>query len=430
MTSTGSGKTPDITKNGLRPVDSNQTVSSHDVAQKLTAARTRLILDKPFLGALVLRLPLIENSQWCQTTATDARAIYYNQRYLSELSLSQVQFVLAHEALHCGLSHFARREHRDRKRWDVACDHAVNQLLAADNLEPPPAALFDESYAGMSAEEIYPCIEADDNEEPMDQHLYDPQLNDNNTSSDNTPTDQLTTAPEDASPGDSSEVDVRRNNRPPPLSNTERDRLNTKWQQRLAGAAQQAEQAGKLNKSIARMLQRLLQPSIPWRAMLSRFMSSAARIDYNLTRPSQRREGDAILPSLHTRQIDVAVAIDTSGSVKQEELDVFLTELNAIKGSMNARITLLACDAVLDENCPWIFEPWDPLKLPPQLSGGGTTDFNPIFDWLTANILRPDLLIYFTDGKGHFPDTPPSLPVLWLVKGSAGVPWGQRIQLN
>ena len=430
MTSSGADKTPDITKNGLRPVDSNQTVSSHDVEQKLTAARTRLILDKPFLGALVLRLPLIENSQWCQTTATDARAIYYNQTYLSELSLSQVQFVLAHEALHCGLSHFARREHRDRKRWDVACDHAVNQLLAADNLEPPPAALFDESYAGMSAEEIYPCIEADDNEEPMDQHLYDPQLNDNNTSSDNTPTDQLTTAPEDASPGDSSEVDVRRNNRPPPLSNTERDRLNTKWQQRLAGAAQQAEQAGKLNKSIARMLQRLLQPSIPWRAMLSRFMSSAARIDYNLTRPSQRREGDAILPSLHTRQIDVAVAIDTSGSVKQEELDVFLTELNAIKGSMNARITLLACDAVLDENCPWIFEPWDPLNLPPQLSGGGTTDFNPVFDWLTANILRPDLLIYFTDGKGHFPDTPPSLPVLWLVKGSAGVPWGQRIQLN
>ena len=264
----------------------------------------------------------------------------------------------------------------------------------------------------------------------MDQHLYDPQLNDNDTSGHSTSADQQTSEPEDASPGDSSEVEVRRNNRPLPLSNTERDRLNIKWQQRLAGAAQQAEQAGKLNKSIARMLQRLLQPSIPWRAMLSRFMSSAARIDYNLTRPSQRREGDAILPSLHTRQIDVAVAIDTSGSVKQEELDVFLTELNAIKGSMNARITLLACDAVLDENCPWIFEPWDPLNLPPQLSGGGTTDFNPVFDWLTANILRPDLLIYFTDGKGHFPDTPPSLPVLWLVKGSAGVPWGQRIQLN
>ena len=164
-------KNPDITTNGLRPVDSNSIESTTDVSQKLTAARTRLILDKPFLGALVLRLPLVENNQWCQTSATDARSIYYNHNYLSELTLTQAQFVLAHEALHCGLSHFARREHREKKRWDVACDHAVNQLLAEDNLEPPPGALFDNKYAGMSAEEIYPCIEAEDNEEPMDQHL-------------------------------------------------------------------------------------------------------------------------------------------------------------------------------------------------------------------------------------------------------------------
>ena len=414
MTSTN--KTPDITVSGLRPLDSTDAGSATDVEQKLTAARTRLILDKPFLGALVLRLPLIENNQWCQTSATDARSIYYNHSYIGELSLSQVQFVLAHEALHCGLSHFARREHRDQRRWDIACDHAVNQLLAEDNLERPPAALFDDNYSGMSAEEIYPCIDADSNEEPMDQHVYDPQHNSGNIS-DNNPADAQPSGTAGESP-------------PPPLSNAERDQLDTRWQQRLAGAAQQASQAGKLNDSIARMLQRLLQPSIPWRSMLSRFMSSAAAIDYNLTRPSQRREGEAILPSLHTRRIDVAVAIDTSGSIKQEELDAFLSELNAIKGSMNARITLLACDAALDDNCPWIFEPWDPLKLPPQMSGGGGTDFNPVFNWLAANVMRPDLLIYFTDAKGRFPDSRPPLPVLWLVKGSAGVPWGQRIQLN
>ncbi len=413
----GDDTKPDIKKNGLRPLDSahdeSTSESTTDVTQKLSAARTRLILDKPFLGALVLRLPLVENSQWCQTTATDAKSIYYNHSHLSELSMGQVQFVLAHEALHCGLSHFARREHRDLKRWDVACDHAVNQLLAADNLEPPPAALFDEKYKGLSAEEIYPCIEPDNNEEPMDQHLYDPQVNDKDTSGNNT------------------DSELNNDNNPPhPLSNAERDSLDTKWQQRLAGAAQQAAQAGKLSDSMAQMLQRLLQPAIPWRSMLSRFMSSAARIDYNLTRPSQRREGDAILPSLHTRHIDVAVAIDTSGSIRQEELDTFLTELNAIKGSMNARITLLACDAMLDENCPWVFEPWDPMKLPPAMRGGGGTDFNPVFDWLASNIMRPDLLIYFTDAKGKYPATPPSLPVLWLVKGSAGVPWGQRIQLN
>ena len=91
MTSTN--KTPDITVSGLRPLDSTDAGSATDVEQKLTAARTRLILDKPFLGALVLRLPLIENNQWCQTSATDARSIYYNHSYIGELSLSQVQFL-------------------------------------------------------------------------------------------------------------------------------------------------------------------------------------------------------------------------------------------------------------------------------------------------------------------------------------------------
>jgi predicted metal-dependent peptidase len=42
----------------------------------------------------------------------------------------------------------------------------------------------------------------------------------------------------------------------------------------------------------------------------------------------------------------------------------------------------------------------------------------------------PDLLLYFTDAEGDFPETVPIYPVIWLVKGSLQVPWGQRIQLN
>ena len=52
----------------------------HDaVESKLLAARTRLILERPFLGALVLRLPLqAADASWCPTTRTDARTLYYN----------------------------------------------------------------------------------------------------------------------------------------------------------------------------------------------------------------------------------------------------------------------------------------------------------------------------------------------------------------
>nr|MBX2879814.1 hypothetical protein [Granulosicoccus sp.] len=161
------------------------------IEQKLVAARTRLILDKPFLGALVLRLPLKEgHPRWCTTVATDARSFYFNPDYIAPLTINQVQFVLAHEALHCGLSHFARREHRDRHRWDVACDHAVNLLLMEDGLELTPDALFDESFGGMSAEEIYPFIPRDTSEETQDHHLYDDQNSDDQNSDDQNSDDQ------------------------------------------------------------------------------------------------------------------------------------------------------------------------------------------------------------------------------------------------
>ena len=109
----------------------------------MAAARTRLILDKPFLGALVLRLPLEPaDPDWCPTTATDARKFYFNPSYVEALSLDETQFVLAHEALHCALSHFARRQHRVRHRWDLACDFAINPLLVDDGLKAPPGSLL------------------------------------------------------------------------------------------------------------------------------------------------------------------------------------------------------------------------------------------------------------------------------------------------
>ena len=142
----------------------------HDqIETKLSAARTRLILDKPFLGALVLRLPMVEaDPAWCRTTATDARAFYYNREFIEALSLDHVQFMLAHEALHCALAHFARRQHRVKHRWDVACDHAINPILVEDGLRPPPGTLLLDEFKDMTAEEIYPYIKDDTDEETLD----------------------------------------------------------------------------------------------------------------------------------------------------------------------------------------------------------------------------------------------------------------------
>ncbi len=416
---------------------------AHELEKKLTAARTRLILDKPFLGALVLRLPLVEaDSRWCRTTATDARTLYYNADYIDALSLDQVQFVLAHEALHCALSHFARRQHRVKHRWDVACDYAVNPLLLDDGLTPPPGVIVEESFVGMTPEEIYPCVDEDTDVEPLDQHLFDQEgdgqgggQGSGNQERDRPQRHEQASGGSSTTPDNRSEQDEKGSggkgaSQPPPMTPRERDTLSVQWQQRLAGAAQQAMLAGKLGGTLGRLVDHLLQPQLPWRMLLARYMSAAARDDYSYLRPSSRREGFAILPSLRSAQLEVAVAVDTSGSISDDEIGQFVAEVNGLKGQIRARLTLFACDAELAGDAPWCYEPWEELQYPSHLHGGGGTRFTPVFDWLEGQDRRPDLLVYFTDANGEFPQTEPPYPVIWLVKGKAKVPWGQRIQLN
>jgi len=403
-----------------------------EIENKLVAARTWLIIDKPFLGALVLRLPLVQaDPKWCPSTATDARSFYYNPKYIESLSFEQTKFILAHEALHCALSHFARREHRDKRRWDIACDFAVNPLLVADGLQPPRGALIMDAYKDMTAEEIYPYIQENSDDEPMDQHLYDED--DQNSRGSGQGGGDGGSQGEDQSEGGGShgetDPDAHGAAQPPPLSAPERDALAKQWQQRMASAAQQALQAGKLGGSMARLVDHLLQPQLPWRMLLARYMTQTSRTDYSFAHPS-RREGSAILPGMRSQHIDLVVALDTSGSISDEEMKEFVSEINAIKGQVGARITLHACDERLAADGPWTFEPWEEIALPKKFQGGGGTKFTPVFEWADDQDRQPNLLLYFTDAKGEFPKREPGYPVIWLVKGKEKVPWGQRIQLN
>lgn len=432
----------------------NQITFANDPATKLAAARTRLILDKPFLGALVLRLPMIEAGSWCRTTATDMKSFYYNPDYINKLSLSQTEFVLAHEALHCALTHFVRRGHRIQRKWDLACDFAINPILMNDGLQPPAEAVVLNQFENMSAEEIYPCLDDSLDNETLDQHLYDNNADGSqngqsqepppeNTPQNNKPSGSGGAQPKQQSPQDGdgrgkpqpqqsesgSQTGDKQDQPPVPLTAHEREELAQKWQQYLASAAQQAQQAGKLGGGMARLVDAWLEPKLPWRSLLAHYFFDQARNDYNYMRPS-RREGEMILPSLKSSQCDLVVAIDTSGSVGEAELSEFLSEINAIKGALPVRITLLACDAKLAEDAPWVFEPWEEFSLPRSFQGGGGTNFAPVFDWVENANLRPDALVYFTDADADFPPNAPPYPVIWLVKGKKPVKWGKRIQLN
>ncbi|MCP5277568.1 MAG: hypothetical protein H6935_04300 [Thiobacillus sp.] len=418
-----------------------------DIAQletKLAAARTRLILEKPFLGALVMHLPLkAADPKWCETTATDAKAFYYNPGYIARLSLEQTQFALAHEAMHCALSHFNRRCHRVRHRWDVACDYAVNMILDEERMQPPDEALMNASYRGLTAEEIYPLLHEDPLEKTQDMHLFD---NDTSDGQEGEPQEQDMgqgqgeQQSEDSADGGGGKPEEQQDtgNDPqqageaqdaPPPPPTDPDKLDEQWKSRLAAAAQAARQAGKLSQSMMRLVDDLLSPQLPWRALLARYMMNAARDDYSFQRTS-RREGEALMPRLYSQSVKAVVVLDTSGSVTQEELQEFLTEIDVLKAQVRADVTLHACDDKLDPSGPWRYAMWEAMTLPGEISGGGGTDFRPVFDWLAAEQLSPDLLVYFTDAQGRFPEAEPHYPVIWLVKGKSSVPFGTRIQLN
>lgn len=436
------------------------------IEDKIAAARTKLILDKPFLGALVLRLELQEaDPSWCATTGTDAKNFYYNAEYIAALKSLELQFVLAHEALHCALSHFARRQHRIKHRWDLACDYAINPILMDEGLTPPPSVMVLAEYRNMTAEEIYPLIKDNDHSDTMDQHLYDkpenpkeggddPQtddLNQQNSQTGKAPQDQRSNQPNKGRSGDkhaetntedspehpsdqtqdyNPERDGSLKSPPPTLNPVEIEVLQEKWQQRIAGAAQQAKQAGKMSALLSRFIEAETAPSLPWRQLLATYLNHTARDDYAYARPNTRRGDPAILPKLRSTEVNAVIAVDVSGSISDAEMNECFSEINAIKGQLRAKVSVLAVDDKISEGFPKVFEAWEPIAFSETIKGGGGTDFNPVFHWVMQQDIPADVLIYFTDAQGKFPEQAPDYPVIWLIKGKALVPWGQRIQLN
>jgi predicted metal-dependent peptidase len=273
-------------------------------------------------------------------------------------------------------------------------------LLIDDGLTPTPDTVFLPEFRGMTAEEIYPLLQDDESQQQSRR-----QGNAQN-------------------PGQS------QSSQADPLPQAEMEMLAIKWRQRLASAAQQAQQAGKLSAEMARLVDFFLQPKLPWRNLLAQHLSATARNDYSYTRPSNRRGDPAVFPGLRSEEVNLVVAVDTSGSIREAEITQFFSEINAIKSQIRARITLLCCDVSIGDGFPVFFEAWDDLRFEPHVTGGGGTDFRPVFRWIDRQDMKPDTLVYFTDACGDFPDQEPSFPTLWLVKGKQDVPFGTRIQLN
>jgi predicted metal-dependent peptidase len=127
---------------------------------------------------------------------------------------------------------------------------------------------------------------------------------------------------------------------------------------------------------------------------------------------------------------EVVVAIDTSGSIGEGELNMFLSELAGILDDCKPeKVCVLAIDAKvaavteLDSGA-------DIANNPPALKGGGGTSFRPAFEWCHENGIEPASLIYFTDMCGDFPKEAPSYPVIWCATMDYVAPWGETVRIG
>src|SRR5580704_5723763 len=131
-------------------------------------ARAALLVAAPFWGVLSLRLAPVEDAS-VSTMQTDGVSIRFNPDFVAGLSRSLLRSTIGHETMHCATLHHTRRGSRDPRRWNIACDYAINPLLVDAGFEMPEGVLLDAAYAGMSAEDIYDKLPHDAGDTDKDQ---------------------------------------------------------------------------------------------------------------------------------------------------------------------------------------------------------------------------------------------------------------------
>lgn len=388
--------------------------------EKLTTARVGLLLKHPFFGNMATRMKLIEASDWCKTAATNGRDFFYNDEFVSRLSVKKLMFLLAHEICHGIFDHFGRCGSRNKQLANVAQDYAVNQILVDDNIGEKITEVdicYDPKYRGWCWEEIYDKLveEHGDPDENL-QKILD-QLG-----------DMLDEHLEQAMGNEQEDENGK-----PVMTQADIDAVKEEMKQAMI-QAHSAAGAGNTPGAIERLIKELTEPKMCWREVLRMNIQSIIRNDYTFSRPSRKGWGTGIiLPGMNNDEtIDVAIAIDMSGSIGSEDAKVFLSEVKGILDQyVDFSIRLWTFDTqvynpvkITHDNAEEFFE-YEP-------KGGGGTSFEVNWEFMKDEDITPKKFIMFTDGYpcGGWGD-PDYCDTLFIVKGhydkNVQAPFGQTV---
>jgi predicted metal-dependent peptidase len=362
------------------------------------------------------------------TMATDGVSLYFNPEFVETLSSAELIGTLAHEVMHPALQHHTRRAGRSPKRWNMACDYAINPMLIEAGLTLPKDVLLDGRFAGMSAEEIYNLLEAEENNSSQDQDGDAGDQGENSQAgeesrSSNEDTDTVQVL--QTAGGIGQVLDAATDN----LDGASVEEQAREWQMAVQQAENIARLAGKMPAGAIRSLEASKAANVDWRELLRRAWSETIPADYSWTRPNRRHIWSGLyLPGVTSEGVgQVAIAVDCSGSIHARQLGLFEAEVRSILAGQQPRLVhVLYFDAEVHRH--ETYQAGQPIHLTPV--GRGGTDFRPCFRWLEEKGIHPQTLVFLTDLWGTFPEIAPIYPVIWASTETRPVPFGQVIPMG
>ena len=397
---------------------------------RIMKARSRLGSKAPGYAALVFGLELVEH-EGIDTMATDGKSIFWSREFVQKIDDREIMGVLMHEGLHVMLGHHLRRGNINPQLWNVACDYAIN-IVVKDAREPlPKGALYDDQYRGLSAHQIVKKLGND-----QDQDQGKPK--DGEGEGEGDAEGQPTGFDQAGEIWDAVDDDGEA------LSEAERQQAEETLKRDIivAAAAEKAAGSGSITIDDG-ILDSAKAAHVDWLEAMADFLDRSFGQEPTLAKPSRRHlwRGDYFPSMKGVGGGDLVIAIDTSGSVGQEEAEQFASEIDGIRETVKPdRTYVIYCDTriqkTVEGNSYDEFDSYDDIEVR-NIYGGGTR-FEPPFHLVDAEGITPSALIYFTDGyatvKVDEIEDKVDYPVLWATTGVdpsfRGEPFGEFVKID
>lgn len=396
-------------------------LSQTQIEDLLIRARVNMLINQPFFGSIATRLKFIDATKWCPTAGTDGKHFYYNRDFISALPEKGLIFLMGHEVLHCVFDHVnpTYLGNRIPVLLNIAQDFVINLELVKIGCGEKITLVdicYDKKYDGMMSEEVYDSLFDD---AKKDGRIYELGTLDMHMDGNGEGDEDSEDGPNDGTNG------------PIRISKEERQQIDSDL---LSAVVQAAKNAGseKTPGSVRGLLKHILDPQIDWRTLLAMQIQSILRSNYTWQKPSRKgMDAGLYLPSMDRDQtIDVSIAIDTSGSITDQMLREFLSEVYSIM-SQYSDFTLRLWSFDTSVHNPVTFTAdtmYDLMTYEP--GGGGGTDFMVNWAFMKEESIEPKKFIMFTDmvPNGSFGD-PDYCDTLFISNNSRGVeaPFGLTV---